>query len=312
MTVSRKTFLAAAGSAFAVGDLAPAAADPVTMRVTFIPVVDILPLFVGVDQGYFSKRNLDVKPIVVANQGAIISSLTSGSAEVGTSVLVSMLPAVEAGIALAAISACTKFPLPPSTGVLARTGSGIKSAADLRGKKIGVAGIKALSQVETVRWLVEKHVDPASVTFVEVPFPNMADLLKSGQLDAVVAVDPFFHQIEAEKIGYYFDNYVATIPGGTIIDCYATMKDWALKNLPTVHAFRDGIAEAIGYVRSNDAGARESLSRWTKQPDAVIARTLIPTFSVPVSASNIHFWIDVAKRQGLISKDLNPADMLVP
>jgi NitT/TauT family transport system substrate-binding protein len=312
--ITRTTFLAgsaATGTALAAGLRPTAASAATTIRVCYIPIVDELPLYVGVDQGFFKKRDLDMTLIPVANQGVLISSLASGSAEMGSSVLVSMLPAQEAGIALAAVAACVTFPIPKNVGVLARTGGDIKTAKDLGGHKVAVAGLKSYFHVMVLRWLAEKNIDPSHITFVEVPFPQMPDLLKAGQVDAVVTVDPFYHRILEAKTGFQFDDFEATVPSGTIIDCYATLKDWAVKNPVAVRAFRDGLQESIAYAKSHEASARESLGRWTKQPPAIVEETLIPTFSVPVSAGQIQWWIDLAKKQALITGNINARDMLV-
>lgn len=313
MTTSRTTFLAGAAAAATAGTvLRPAPARAATIiRVAYIPIVDELPLYVGVDQGFFQKRNLDVTGTAVPNQGVLISALQSGSAEMGSSVLVSMLPAQEAGISLAAVACCTSFPQPKNVGMLARTGSGIKSAKDLIGKKVAVAGLKSFFHVMALRYLAEKNVNPSGVTFVEVPFPQMPDLLKAGQIDVAIIVDPFYHKILDDKIGYQWDEFMATVPNGTIVDCYATMKDWAVKNIAAVHAFRDGLTEAIAYLKDNKASALASLEKWTKVPPAVAEETLDPTFTVPVSAAQIQWWIDLARKQGLITANINPRDMLV-
>ena len=266
-TFSRTAFLAgsaAAGTVVAAGIAPQAAAAATQVRVCYIPIVDELPMFVAADQGFFKKRDLDVSGIVVANQGVLISSLASGSAEMGSSVLVSMLPAIEAGIPLVAVAACVAFPIPHNVGVLAKTDGGIKTAKDLIGKKVGIPGLKSYFQVMTTRWLAEKGVDAAKLTFVEVPPPQTADLLKSGQVDAVVTVDPFFHRIIDQKIGYQFDDFEATVPAGTLIDCYAATKEWASKNPVAVKAFREGLLEGIDYIKKNEASARESLAKWTE------------------------------------------------
>jgi NitT/TauT family transport system substrate-binding protein len=195
--------------------------------------------------------------------------------------------------------------------VLARTGSGIKSAKDLIGKKIAVASLNSFFHILALRWLAEKNVDTKNITFVEAAFPQAPDLLKAGQVDAVIIVDPFYHRIIDQKIGYQFDDFEATVPNGTIVDVYATMKDWAVKNLAAVHAFRDALTESIAYIKANDASSRESLAKWTKVPAAVVAETLIPNFTVPVSTGQIQWWIDLAKKQGLLKSNINPRDMLV-
>jgi NitT/TauT family transport system substrate-binding protein len=310
---TRQTFLAgtaAAGAALA--GLRPTVASAATpIRVVYIPIVDELPLYVGVDQGFFKKRDLDMSLTPVANQGVLISALQSGSAEMGSSVLVSMLPAQEAGISLAAVATCVSFPVPKNVGVLARTGGDVKVAKDLIGHKVAVAGLKSYFHIMVLRWLAEQNVDPTHVTFVEVPFPQMPDLLKSGQIDVAVTVDPFYHRILEQKIGFQVGNFEETVPSGTIIDCYATLKDWAVKNIGAVHAFRDGLAESIAYLKKNEASARDSLVKWTKVPPAIAEATLIPNFTVPVSAAQIQWWIDLAKKQGLITSNINPRDMLV-
>jgi NitT/TauT family transport system substrate-binding protein len=311
---TRTTFLAgsaAAGAALAGGLIPTAARAATAIRIVYIPIVDELPLFVGVDQGFFKKRDLDISLTPVANQGVLISALQSGSAEMGSSVFVSMLPAQEAGIALAAIATCVSFPVPKNVGVLARVGGDVKAAKDLSGHKVAVAGLKSYFHVMVLRWLGEQNVDASNVTFVEVPFPQMPDLLKAGQIDVAVTVDPFYHRILEQKIGFQVGDFEATVPNGTIIDCYATMKDWAVKNIAAVHAFRDGLTESIAYLKANEASARESLGKWTKQPPAVVAETLIPNFTVPVSARQIQWWIDLAKKQKLITTNINPRDMLV-
>jgi NitT/TauT family transport system substrate-binding protein len=312
-TFSRTSFLAgtaAAGAALATG-LPQAARAATQIRVSYIPIVDELPLYVGVDQGFFKKRDLDMVLTKVPNQTVLIASLQSGSAEMGSSVLVSMLPAQEAGIPLAVVAPCITFPMPHNVGVLSRTGSDMKSAKDLIGKKIGVPGLKSYFHVMTLRWLAEKNVDPTHITFVEAPFPQMPDLLKAGQVDAVCTVDPFYHRIIDQKIGYQFDDFVASVPAGTIVDCYATMKDWAVKNPAAVKAFRDGITESIAYLKAHEASARESLAKWTGNSKEIVDETLIPNFSVSANAAQIQWWIDLAKKQGLITTAINPRDMLV-
>ena len=58
----------------------------------------------------------------------------------------------------------------------------------------------------TVSWLKRNHVDPAKVTLVEVPFPRMDAVLHGGNVDAVVAVEPFITNIVKAGIG-------VTLPG---------------------------------------------------------------------------------------------------
>src|SRR4051812_19606345 len=146
------------------GLVAPAAAAT-QVRVVYIPIVDALPLFVAKDQGFFEKRGLDVTATAVANQGVVVSSLASKSAEVGFTVTISMLQARDAGLQMKAVAGAAAFPIPSprNVGVVAKTGSGIKGPADLVGKRVGVIGLRAFHHIMVQRWLAENGVDYSKV-----------------------------------------------------------------------------------------------------------------------------------------------------
>ena len=182
----------------------PALAD--TIRVNYVPTTDGLTLFVAKDQGFFANRGLGVKLTVAPNPSVMISALASGSSDVAHTVLIPVLAAIQAGIKLSVFAGASGFPTiqPPTVGVIARKDSGIKSPMDLKGKTIGVVGLEAYHQVMVQRWMRENDADFKSVRFVEVPFPQMQDLLSAGNVDAVVSVDPFYSRMINAGVGYTF------------------------------------------------------------------------------------------------------------
>ncbi len=299
--------------AAALGLAAPASAAT-AIRVVYIPIVDALPLFVAKDQGFFAKRDLDVTATSVANQGVVVSSLVSNSAEIGFTVTISMLQAKDAGLDMKAVAGAAAFPIPfpRNVGVVARTDSGIHGPADLVGKRVGVTGLRAFHQIMVQRWLAENGVDYNKVRFVEVPFPLGPDLLKAGQVDAVASVDPFFKRMIDTGIGYVVGDFMGTVPDGTLIDFYMATAQWAGANLAAARAFRDALAEAADFIAKNHDAARASLATWTKQPPAVVATTAIPSLRVDISAAQIDYWIDLLKRQGMINGTMKGSDFMLP
>lgn len=299
-------------AAFA-GLVAPAAAAT-QVRVVYIPIVDALPLFVAKDSGFFAKRGLDVTATAVSNQGVVVSSLASKSADIGFTVTVSMLQARDAGLQMKAVAGAAAFPIPSprNVGVVARTGSGIQGPRDLVGKRVGVIGLRAFHHIMVQRWLAENGVDSSKVSFAEVPFPQGPDLLKAGQVDAVVSVDPFFKRMIESGIGYVVGDFMGTVPDGTLIDFYMTTAEWARDNLPAARAFRDALAEAADFIAKNPDSARNTLATWTKLPPAVVATTHIPTYRIDVTAAQIDYWIDLLKRQGLIRESMSGEEFLLP
>jgi NitT/TauT family transport system substrate-binding protein len=287
-----------------------AAADPI--RVNFVPITDGLPLFVAEDQGFFDKRGLDVQLTAAPNPSVMISAIASESAEVGHTVLIPVLSAWQAGIELSVIAGASAFPSvqPPAVGVLARKDSGIKSPKDLEGKTVGVVALQSYHHAMVQRWMGENGSDFAKVRFVEVPFPQMQDLLTSGNVDAVVSVDPFYSKMMKEGTGYDFGDFVATMPNGVPIVIFVSSREWAEAHPEDVKAFRDALAEAAEFIKANDAEARKSFARWTKLPEPVVATSRWGAFTVDVPAEGVQYWIDTMKEQGMLSSDVKGEDLI--
>ena len=71
------------------------------------------------------------------------------------------------------------------------------------------------------KWLIEKGVDPKGVNFVEVTFPTMNDVLKSGSVDAVLTAEPFVARMTAAGTGHVGARYAAELSRTEPIILYA-------------------------------------------------------------------------------------------
>lgn len=291
---------------------APRAQELEKVTLAYPPIGDLLPAYVAKDQGIFEKNGLDVTLTSVANLGVVTSSLVAGSADIGFSVALTTMQARDAGIDQVVVAGATKLPLPEGFGgILARTDSGIQSADDLAGKRVAVAGLRAFHHLVLVEWLNSKGVDASKVNFVEVPFPQQADVLRSGQVDAVVTVDPIYARVINENIGYFFEDYLAVVSPDTAVDFYVATRDWAENNAEVLEKFRQSLKEGEAFIAANEASARESLQRWTKLPEAIAQIAKIPPFTLEVSPDQMDFWFELADRQNLLKTDFTSSDMFL-
>lgn len=294
----RRTFLAALVSSTLM--CGPGFAEPLTrVRIGFIPVSDFMPIFVAKDQGFFEKNKLDASLVQMANQQVILSALVAGDAEVGTTTAIKVLQADEAGIELTAVAGTQVTPIPTYSIVAARAGSGIAKPADLVGKKLAVNSLNEIHHVIVTRWLREAGVDPKRVTFVEVTFPQMADVLKSGQVDAVMTTDPFARRIIDQKIGVEVGKPFESTPDGTSTSMYAVTRAWAKANPRAVAGFQAALKEAVDFIRGNEEAARASLGKWTKQPPEVVRTTAMPNLQPVLTKAQLDFWLQETARQGV-------------
>jgi NitT/TauT family transport system substrate-binding protein len=282
----------------ALAALALPAAAQTKIVLGYTPANAFLPAFVAKDKGFFAKRGLDVTLQTVPQGSTIAGAMAGGTVQAGTLTPPAFLLAVEGGIDAQIIAAAThQAKSNPTIGMMAREGSNIKSPADMRGKRIGVPGLNGGNHIVAMKWLQNNGVDPKSVTYVETGFPAMGDLLKGGQVDVVVPVEPFISRIQQTKVGYVVA--VPTITESFLESFYIMQRDFIQKNPKAASAFREAIREGVAYIKSNEADARKSQIAYLKIPEPAAMSIKLPTFAVDVKAEEMQFWVDMLKDFGV-------------
>ena len=165
-----------AGIALALCRCAPATAQT-KLKMTYTAVTGFAAGYVAEQQGFFQKRGIDVEFVQTNISGNIPAVIESGSVELGGPTLPSVLQANDAGLDLVVFAGGAVYPLTGDV-LIARKGAGIEKTTDLKGKTVGVPGIGALLHIMLRRDLKANGVDPNSVKYVELGFPQAGDALK--------------------------------------------------------------------------------------------------------------------------------------
>lgn len=295
-----------------VASVAARAEGPTHIRLGYSNVSGFTAMWVARDRGMFAKRGLEVEPVLIALNSTMPAALVGGSLQIASPSPPVFLQAVEGGLDIVIISGCSANDTSQSgQGVVARSGVVIKSAKDFEGRRVGVPGIGSYMQVLFRRWLRNKGADDRKVTFVEVPFAQGNDILRSGNVDALLTSDPYYSRIVAAKTGYLVSHYLVEMPDGLLSLYFASTREWAVKNPAVVKAFRDSIAEGIAFLAREPAEAREILAKSMKLPPADMARIIIPRLKVEVPQSDLKYWIDTLVQQGIIKTHPDPAKLII-
>jgi NitT/TauT family transport system substrate-binding protein len=282
------------------------------IRIMYTAVGAYASSFVAKDLGLFELRGIVAEFVRAPLGGAIIAGTVSGSVEIGTPTPTVFLQAIDGGLDQVALAATNVFPEKSPSGVLARTESNIKSAADLVGKRVGVPGLNGLLDVIFRKWLADQGIDTRKVTYVEISFPQMSDALKSGNVDAVVSVDPFYSRILGQKTGYLVDNYTKWLPDGTIASVYSATGKWASANAAIVKPFQEALVEAVAFSKANEPAVRESIARYTRLPPPVVAALPVPNLSAKIGPQDLKFWIDIMKERGMLTGQPDAGKAVLP
>jgi len=293
---------------------APAAADPVKIKIACTATSDCASAMVATYDGIFAKHGIDAEMMLIGINTNIPPAIASDSIQVGGPTSTVFLQAVDGGLDLVAIAGASVMSpaMDNLIAVVQRPGLAMHKPADFVGKKIGVPGIGAFLDVLFRKWLIDGGVDPSKVHFVEVTFPTQSDSLKSGAVDAVVTAQPFIGRIEGAHNGSVAAYYVADLKRTDPIIEYVATRAWADKHPDAVKAFRESIDEAAKIVNSDHAKEAEAQSRFTKM-NVDIIKKFPPSVSKPeLKPDDFTWWLEVMKQQGMLQGQIDKSKLVYP
>jgi NitT/TauT family transport system substrate-binding protein len=296
------------GLALALLAVAHPAAALTKVKMTYTAVSGFTAGYVAQEQGFFQKHGVDVQFIQTNISGNIPAIIESGSSEIGGATLPQILQANDAGLDLVIFSGGAVYPLPGDV-LVARPAANITKTTDLKGKTVGVPGIGALLHIMLRRDLKANGVDPDSVKYVELGFPQAGDALKAGQIDAYPMQAPFTARVLQSGAGVAVANWLSATPAGTPTVIFATTRAWATAHKKDIEGMQAAMREALVFMKTHPDETNQAVAKYTGLPVQVVASIPIPPIDIDLSAKQIQFWIDISKEQGLIKGSPKPEDV---
>jgi putative hydroxymethylpyrimidine transport system substrate-binding protein len=152
------------------------------LALDWFPNPDHVAIYEAQNQGFFRDVGLDVRPRVPSDPAAPIKQVAAGRADLAISYEPEVFLAREQGLPVVAVAALVQRPL---TSLMATGKSGVRSVRDLRGKRVGTAGIPYQeAYLKTI--LRRANVPESSVTVTNVGASLLPAML-SGRVDATLA-----------------------------------------------------------------------------------------------------------------------------
>lgn len=272
---------------------------PATIRIAYIPVTNYTPMIVARDKGWFAEEGLTVTWSPV-NQGAVaIEAVFGGSAEIGGSSIFEPMVARGNGldIVFAVAGTHTRKSPPDNSALLVRDDGEVKIAKDLAGKKISAGLINSVNYVHMQEWLHKHDVDAKTITFLEIPFPQMADALFQKRLDAVWNVEPFLtFMMKSGKAKLLAYPYIETIPGMDIT-AYIAKESWLKANPDVARRFKRAIDRATDYLAKASKEERDDwVSKFSGMKPELVKEMTLPVFASEFGVPSLQENLDMAVR----------------
>jgi len=307
MLITRR---ALAGGVLAASTLKPALADAPVKWIASGAHSYLAPFFAA-QTGIFSRQGVDVQMIVSTSPPAMLPAVVGGSVQMGSSTAVQIAMARESGLDVGIFaSAAIQWKGHPVTGAIVRADSPIHEAKDFIGRKVVSPGTYGTFYLMFLRYLLNHGIDPKQVTMLEGNFAQMGDMLRSGQADAILAVEPFMFQMLDSGFGRRIEYFEMDTPY-TFDSFYICTSAWARANAAVIGKLRAGLAQSMAEMQAQPERTVEVEAASFKLSPDIVRRLGPPVFPTEVKPSDLAIWLEIGHRVGLLQKNEDPAEMIV-
>jgi NitT/TauT family transport system substrate-binding protein len=182
----------------------------------YIPSVQFAQFYLAQQNGYYADAGLDVE-FQNKIDPDLITLVGQGALDVGIGDGTSVIPAVSQGIPVAYVATIYgKFP----NVVFAKDSSGIKTAADLKGKKIGIPGRYGSGWIMLQALLASENLTVDDVEIVEYPDFTQEAAVELGTVDAATGFannEPVQLELHGQKPSILRIDAITPLPGPGLI-----------------------------------------------------------------------------------------------
>ncbi|MFC0529030.1 ABC transporter substrate-binding protein [Phytohabitans kaempferiae] len=274
---------------------------PASVKVGVIPIVDVAPIYLGKEKGFFSNRNIDLTLETGQGGAAIVPGVLSGQFQFGFSNVTSLMIAQTENVPIKAVVngvASTGQPGADFGAVVVRADSPIQSAKDLAGKKVAVNTLKNIGDTSIRESVRKDGGDPSGVQFVEIGFPQMPAALDGGQVDAAWVVEPSLSVVKAKGGRVIASNFVDVAPDLTVA-LYFTSAKLAQEDPDLVKRFVEAMQESLAYADSNPDEVRRIIGTYTQIDAATVAALTLPKWPAEYNRASLEALARLGQQDGL-------------
>jgi NitT/TauT family transport system substrate-binding protein len=307
----RKILVKLVVCAFAAGPIvAPEraiAADKITVGV--LPITDVAPIYLGVQNGIFTRLNLDVTLQIAQGGAELVTPVMTGQREFGFSNVTSLLMAQTRGLDIVAVAAGAS-----STGeqgrdfgaIIVPGESPLRTARDLEGKTIAVNNLKNFSDTSTRASVRKAGGDESKVKFVELAFPDMPAALENKLVDAAWIVEPFLTIAREQGAKVIAWDLADTAPN-LMISVYFTSGKYVLEHADTLRRFKIAMIESLAHADAHPDEVRAIIPTYTRISKELVGKLTLPRWPTEMNRNSTEIVADLSVRDGLFAKrpDLN-------
>ena len=294
--------------------LSAVAAEKHRLILDWFPNGNHVPLFLARDGGHFTREGLDIELLAPADPNDPLKLVAAGQASFGLNYQPNVIVARAQGLPVRSVGVLLEHPV-ASLAFLKK--SGIRTPADLRGRRIGYS-VQDLELALLRTLAASAGVKPNEYETLNVNF-NLTSSLLSGQVDAVMGAYWNYElaelELEGQEGGYFAledhgvpDYYELVVISGD---------GFIAKNSATLGALRRALQAAIDESRRNPERALalyfKANPEVRKELDRRAFTMILPHFAT-TQVQSAKKWADFLRfstQEKLIDKSLDAGELFV-
>jgi NitT/TauT family transport system substrate-binding protein len=247
-----------------------------TIRVGYFPNITHSQTLIGIQRGDFQDAlgDVDIQPTVFNAGPSVIEALFAGQIDMA---YIGPNPAVNGyvksgGEALRIVSGATSG----GAAFVVRKDSGIRSAEDLKGKKIATPQIGNTQDVALRAYLLAQGLDTTeeggTVQIVPTQNPLILDLLRQGEIDGAWVPEPWASRLVVEAGAQIFLDERSLWPDGRFVTTNIIVSTSFLESHPEI--VRSWLSAHVDITMWEQAHAQEAMQLVNQEIERITGKPI--------------------------------------
>jgi NitT/TauT family transport system substrate-binding protein len=290
--------------------------ETTSIKVSIMKTTDLAPFHLARQKGYFEDEGLEVQFVDGASGGESTNKLISGEVEIAYASYTPFFLAESRNAAQGSggvkIVADASSAGPNSCVVVALPASPVKSVRDLEHKRVAITAPNTISDLLVMATMKESGLDHKSVQWVQTPFPQTADRLMAGEVDAAFVTEPFISDTERRAGAVQIVDVAAGPTADLPTAGWASTGDFVKENPNTIAAFQRAMQRGTELALSDRALVEPVLVEFSGVDEETAKNATLLDFQSELDAERIQRVPDLMREFEVIPTELDAASMIVP
>lgn len=270
-----------------------------------MPLRSSLPIFLGIERGYFKDEGFEVVP----RRTAVLNTrfeVASHAADLAYTSIPVAVAGRSNGLPIKVVGSAGGWSPDPDRCTLQLLVGQTSDLAEPKQLERRVVAIDRLGQLPHVSLAVSagrRGLDVTALRFREMGFANMEEALRSGEVDAVDVGEPHLTRMRLHGARRLLSNSEGFAPH-TDHAVWITSDSFAARADAAARLAR-ALRRCNRHAREHPAETREAMARGMEAPSELIDRMTVPDFHETVERTNFPVYVEAMRSLGMMWKELD-------